>query len=334
MLIRHYRTRSPAMNDLTTLIADRLSQNQWGLLGNQGHILGIDLGSYGLRAALVDLHNHTYRAAVSEQIDGSPDEITAQAVAMGRRLLNEAGIGADRLVRVGVGFNGPVDLRRGTVRLSPRHAVWENYPLQERFEQAFDAVTLIDNDANLIALAEATFGVGRGRQHLFYLHLSSGVGGGLVLNGRLYHGADSLAGEIGHAVVGHGWDGTGVPETLEELVSISGLTRQAARLGLTADRLELIFSDAPAAVEVIDRTVDILATRIAQIVALLDPEVVVLGGIVVRIGGSAFIERIAARVNHFLAPQLARSLPVVASTLGPDSVTIGALALALDSLAD
>lgn len=322
------------MNDLPTLIAERLSQNQWGLLGNQGYILGVDLGSYGLRTALVDLQHHTYRTTVAEHADGNPDDVVANSLHMAQQLLQEAGITSDRLVRVGVGFNGPVDLRHGTVRLSPRHTVWENYPLQERFEQAFDTVTLIDNDANLIALAEATFGVGRGKQHLFYMHLSSGVGGGLVLDGRLYHGATSLAGEIGHAVVGHRWDGTGRPETLEELVSINGLMRQAAAGGLAAERLEDIFSDHPVAQQVTTQTVDLLATRIAQTVALLDPEIVVLGGIVVRIGGQRLVERIAARVNDFLAPQMARSLPVVAATLGPESVTIGAVALALDSLAD
>lgn len=237
-------------------------------------------------------------------------------------------------MRVSVGFSGPVDRRFGTVRLAPRMPGWENYPLQERFEQAFDAVTLLDNDANLIALGEATFGVGAGRQHLTYLHLSSGVGGGLVLNGRLYHGATSMAGEIGHAVVGHGWDGTGRPETLEELVSIGGLLRRAAIYGLSTDNLEQIFGESNAGRRVVQETVDLMATRCAQIVALMDPEMIVLGGIVVRIGGEPFVRAIAEKVNDFIAPQIARPLPVVASILGADSVTVGAIADALDSLSD
>jgi glucokinase len=211
---------------------------------------------------------------------------------------------------------------------------WENFPLQERFEQAFDAVTLIDNDANLIALGEATFGAGKGCQHLFYMHLSSGVGGGLVLNGRLYHGATSTAGEIGHAVVGQGWDGTGRPETLEELASIAGLLRRAAKYGLHTDNLEQIFAASPAGERVVNETVDLLAVRCAQTVALIDPEMIVLGGIVVRIGGERFVRAIGERVNSFIHPQFARPLPVHASVLGADSVTVGAVALALDSLSD
>ncbi len=323
------------MKDLPTLISERLTQNLWGVLGNQGHILGIDLGSYGLRVALVDLQHHTYHTAAIEDIDHeSPDSTVNRVIELARNIMAREGVTVDRLVRVGVGFSGPVDLRFGTVRLAPRRPGWENYPLQERFEQAFDAVTLIDNDANLIALGEATFGVGKGCQHLFYFHLSTGVGGGAVLNGRLYHGAHSMAGEIGHAVVGHGWDGDGRPETLEELVSIGGLLRRAKARGFPAQRLEDVFSDHPIAREVVQHTIDLMATRIAQVIALLDPEIVVLGGIVVRIGGDRFVESIAAKVNDFIAPQFTRPVPVVASVLGPDSVAIGAVAMALDSLSD
>jgi glucokinase len=322
------------MAELQTLIRERLAQNRWGMLGNQGYVLGVDLGSYGLRASLVDLQHHTFTAGHTELPGDGPEEVVASAIELARGLLKQAGTTPDRLVRVGVGFNGPVDIQRGTARLLPRATGWENFPLQERFEQAFDAVTLIDNDANLIALGEATFGVGKGCQHLFYLHLSSGVGGGMVLDGRLYHGATSTAGEIGHAVVGQGWDGAGRPETLEELASISGMLQRASRHGLNTDNLEEIFAASPAGQKVVQETVDLLAVRCAQIVALLDPEMIVLGGIVVRIGGEPFVNAIGQKVNNFIAPQLVRPLPVVASILGPDSVTIGATALALDSLSD
>lgn len=322
------------MGELQTLIKERLEHNSWGLLGNQGYVLGIDLGSYGLRAALADLKNHTFTSTNTDLQGSTPDEMVEHTIGLARKLLKQNGVTPERLVRVGVGFGGPLDLRHGVVRLSPRQPGWENYPLQERFEQAFDAVTLIDNDANLIALGEATFGVGKGRQHLFYLHLSSGVGGGAVLDGRLYHGASSMAGEIGHAVVGRGWDGTGRPETLEELVSIGGLMRRARQQGLETSNLEEIFSEHPAGKRVVQETVDLIATRLAQTIALLDPEMVVLGGIVVRIGGEPFVRAIADKVNDFIAPQFARPVPVVPSSLGPDSVTVGALALGLDSLSD
>jgi glucokinase len=322
------------MTNLETLIKGRLAHNRWGLLGNQGYVLGIDLGSYGLRAMLLDLSGQHISSVHQDLVVQAPDAVVEHALGLARSLLTQAHVTDDRLVRVGVGFNGPLDLRHGTVRLSPRMSGWENYPLQERFEQAFDAVTLIDNDANLIALAEATFGTGAGHQHLFYLHLSSGVGSGAVLNGRIYHGGSSMAGEIGHAVVGRGWDGSGRPETLEELASLGGLLKRAKQLGLQTTNLEDIFGDHPVGKQIVHEQVDLLAVRIAQTVALLDPEMVLLGGIVARIGGEAFVQAIATKVGDFIAPQFARPIPVLAASLGPDSVTIGALALALDSLAD
>ncbi|WP_129626402.1 ROK family protein [Candidatus Oscillochloris fontis] len=322
------------MTDLHTLIRERLSHNRGGLLGSQGYILGVDLGSYGLRTALVDLAHSTIISSDAEIKQTEPDAIVEHAIGMARGLLKQADITADRLVRVGVGFGGPIDLRRGVIRLAPRMEGWENYPLQERFEQAFDTVTLIDNDANLIALGEAMFGAAKDCQHVFYMHLSSGVGGGAVLNGRLYHGATSTAGEIGHAVVGRGWDGTGRPETLEELVSIRALLRRAKSLGLETENLADIFSNHPAGQQVVHETVELIATRCAQIVALLDPEMIVLGGIVVRMGGESFVQAIGDKMHSCVTPQFVQPIPVVASTLGPDSVTMGAVALALDSLVD
>jgi glucokinase len=320
------------MSDLHSLIRERIAHNHWGFLGTQGAVLGVDLGSYGLRASLIDLNNHTSFSVSHEPETTDPEAVVAKAIEMAQQLLRESPIDAGHLVRVGIGFPGPVDRRHGTVRLSPRIAGWENFPLQERFEQAFDAVTLIDNDANLIALGEATFGIGKEYQHLFYLHLSSGVGGGIVLDGHIYHGATSTAGEIGHAVVGRGWNSDDQPETLEELASISGLLRRASKLGLETTNLEEIFSDNKIGRQVVDETTNLLSTRIAQIIALLDPQMVVLGGIVVRIGGATFIEAIKQQVDRYIAPQFARPVEVVASTLGIESVTAGALALALDSL--
>lgn len=322
------------MTDPKMLVQEQLAHNSWGLLGTQGYVLGIDLGGYGLRAALVDLHNHTYVSTHTDTPDGHPQDVVERVIVMVRTLLADNGVTPDRLVRIGVGFGGPVDPLRGVIRLSTRMSGWENFPIKDSIEHAFDAVTLVDNDANLIALGEATFGIGHGSNHLFYMHLSSGVGGGLVLNGQLYHGATATAGEIGHAVVGQTWDGFGQPSTLEQLVSIQGLSERARSLGLSTNNLNDIFSDHPLGRRVVAETVDLLAMRLAQIVALLDPEIIVLGGIVVRIGGDDFVQAIERQMHQFIAPQFARPVQVSASVLGFDSIAIGALALALKSLQD
>jgi glucokinase len=322
------------MHDPQSLVQSRLPHLSSGMLGAQGYVLGLDIGSYGLRAALIGLHDNSYASAHRDPSSATADGWVAEALDLARGLLDAHGVASDRLVRVGAGFAGPVDARRGIVLLSPRMSGWERFPLAEHVQAAFGAVTLVDNDANLIALAEATFGVAHQLQHLVYVHLSSGVGGGLVLDGRLYHGATTTAGEIGHAVVGPVdpvWSRE-KPGTLEQHVSISGLLRRAAELGLHTTRLEDIFGEHPIARQVVAEAVDLLGVRLSQIVALLDPQAIVLGGIVVRSGGDAFIEAVTQRMHSYLRPPIERSVPVYAAILGAESVAIGGAALALESM--
>jgi len=324
------------MNDPQPLVQDRLSRNSWGFLSNQGYILGMDIGSHGSRAALIDLHSHTYHCAHREVSTGGADAIVSDAIALAHELLAKHNVTPDRVVRVGVGFAGPVDARSGIVHLSHRMSGWEKFPLKQHIEDAFGAVTLLDNDANLIALAEATFGVGRDVQDLFYLHLSSGVGGGLVLDGRLYHGATTTAGEIGHAVVGpiDPQHPQGPPHTLEQHLSIQGLLARAAELGLQTDLLSDIFGANPIGRQVMSEAADLLAVRLSQIVALIDPQIIVLGGVVTRNGGDAFLEAIEAHMRSYVASLVEKPVEIVASVLGFESVAIGGLALALESMRD
>jgi glucokinase len=296
----------------------------------------MDIGSYGLRSALIDLHSHTYHCAYRDTTSGNAEELLSDSIGLAHELLSKHNVAPDRLVRVGVGFGGPVDARRGVVVLSHRVPGWEQLPLQQRIEDEFGATTLIDNDANLIALAEATFGIGRDVDSLFYLHLSSGVGGGLVLNRRLYHGAATMAGEIGHAPVGpiDPLHPDGPPHTLEQHLSINGLLQRAAELGLETDLLSDIFGDSPIGRRVVVEAVDVLAVRLAQIVALVDPQLIILGGAVTRAGGDTFVEAIEQRMRGYMASLVERPVAVVSSVLGFESVAIGGLALALESMRD
>ncbi|MFN8480149.1 MAG: ROK family protein [Kouleothrix sp.] len=324
------------MNDPQPLVQDRLTHNSWGFLGQQGYVLGMDIGGYGLRTALIDLQNHTYHPAYREISGGNASELLASSIELTQALLHQHGVEPGRLVRIGVGFAGPVDARRGVVLRSHRMAGWENFPLREHIEERFGAVTLLDNDANLIALAEATFGVGRDLQHLFYLHLSSGVGGGLVLDGRLYHGATTMAGEVGHAVVGaiDPMYPNEAPRTLEQHLSIRGILQRAADLGCSTDLLSEIFSDPQAGQQMINEAAELLAVRLSQIIALVDPQMIILGGVVARQAGEPLINAIKQRIPAYMASLIERPVQIVPSVLGFESVSIGALALALESMRD
>lgn len=324
------------MSEPLELVQRWLERGRSDLMGSQGSVLGVDIGSYGLRVLLADLQGQQVLTDHRPFPEGDADAVVAQALDLTRTLLDRAGTSAQQLVRIGIGFGGPVDDVAGVTRLSHRLSGWERYPLAQRFEDAFDAPALIDNDANVIALGEASCGAGSEVNSLFYLHLSSGVGGGLVLGGRLYDGATTTAGEIGHAIVRY--DGPpcscGAKGHLESYVSVGGLLRRANELGLRTDDLAEVFADGEPGQQTVAEATELLGTTLANVVNLIDPHMIVVGGIVARIGGDRLLQAVHDRLLDALPPTMRRDLPVVSATFGYDSVAVGALALAACSLRD
>jgi len=312
-----------------------LQRGQSDLIGSHGAVVGVDLGSYGLRAIAADLHGEQVIADARPMPDGAPDLVVAQALDLVQSVIAEGGWSTQQVVRVGVGFGGPVDAHAGVTRVSYRMSGWEQYPVADRFEAQLGAPTLLDNDANVTALGEAQCGVGSDVRNVFYLHLSTGVGGGLVIDKRLYGGATTTAGEIGHAIVRR--DGPrcscGGFGHLEAYVSIGGLLRRAGELNLHTDDLEHVFND-DAGRQTIEEAVELLSRALANVVTLLDPDMIVVGGTVARIGGEPFLALVRHGLGDSLPPTMRRNVPLVASTFGADSVAVGALALAMQSLGE
>ena len=130
----------------------------------------------------------------------APPQADAQSdVATVLRLADEV-LAGEKPAAVGVSFGGPVDAPNGIVRLSHHVPGWEDFPLRERLQAHFGVPVNIENDANVAAFGEYRFGAGQGCSSLLYVTVSTGVGGGWVLDGRIWHGADGIAGEIGHTV--------------------------------------------------------------------------------------------------------------------------------------
>lgn len=312
-----------------------LQRGQSDLIGSQGVLVGVDLGSYGLRAIAADMNGERIVSDNRALPDATPDAVVADALDLVQGLIAHNGWSPEQVVRVGIGFGGPVDAHAGVTRVSYRLPGWEQFPVADRFEAALGAPTLLDNDANVTALGEAQCGVGHAVRNVFYLHLSTGVGGGMVIDKRLYGGATTTAGEIGHAIVrrdgprcscgGHGH--------LEAYVSIGGLLRRAGELDLHTDDLEQVFND-DAGRQTIEEAVELLGRALANVVTLLDPDMIVVGGTVARIGGEPFLALVRQQLGDSLPPTMRRDVPLVASTFGADSVAVGALALAMQSVGE
>jgi glucokinase len=229
--------------------------------------------------------------------------------------------------RCGVGFGGPVEFSLRRVALSTHVGGWSNFPLAQRLEEVLRAPVTLDNDANAGALGEARYGAGRGALPLFYMTLSTGIGGGIVLeDGSLcrsvYRGADSWAGEIGHITL-H-------PDGPECLCGARGcFERMCCGLWLERDHgkpaRELMRDSDFVARYAVD-----LAQGLKAAIMLLNPARIVIGGGIAQAGDRLFLP-LRAELRRQVTNWSRARLDVVPAALGDDSVLWGALALARDS---
>lgn len=240
---------------------------------------------------------------------------------------------------VGVGFGGPVDRARGRIEASHQIEGWGGFPLSEWLHSITGLPVVLDNDANTAALGEARSGAGRGCNPVFYVTLGSGVGGGLVLDGAIYHGAPPGEAEIGHLrldqsgrTVESACSGWAVDRKIREAVKHEAagvLAREVQPLaGGEARALPpaLALGD-PVAQRIVDETAGDLGFALSHVIHLFHPEVIVLGG-----GLSLIGESWRSAVEKALAPLVmrvfARTYRVALAQLLEDSVPVGALHLA------
>ncbi len=222
--------------------------------------------------------------------------------------------------RCGIGFGGPVDFENQRVILSTHVAGWEGFDLPHHIEKLIGLLPIMDNDANAGALGEASYGAGRGFRPLFYMTLSTGIGGGIITTGdSVYRGADSYAGEIGHLTIR--------PDGPDCLCGSRGcLERMCCGLWLERDHgrpaSELMRDAAFVQCYVVD-----LALGLKAAIMLLNPARIVIGGGISKAGDRLFVPLRQELARQITAWSRAR-IDVVPAALGDDSVLYGAMALA------
>ncbi|MBI3829494.1 MAG: ROK family protein [Planctomycetes bacterium] len=307
-------------------------------------VLAFDFGGTKARCALVarDGQLGPTRVLKRPESDDGPRWLE-RMLAEGRTLLGEAGPKGPRAV--GVSFGGPVD---NNGRIFSMHVPgWESIDLRHSMQAAFGRPCCIDNDANLGGLGEQRFGVGKDTPNLAYFTVSTGVGGGVVLDGKVYRGTHGIAGEFGHIPV-RPFDAD-APECacgkrgcVESLASGRAIARDGksalAALGmpvpedLTAEQVFAAAAKGDAwALKVRDRAVDALAHGAAAVLCVLDLPVVVIGGGVAQAGEVLFAP-LRKRVEEALPEVLRGRAQVRQAALGDFSPLLGAAALALDHL--
>jgi glucokinase len=308
-------------------------------------LLALDYGGTKHTVAVVARGEHHWRAF--QRVFSPPDADARYDIQTVQSVVREL-LGETQPAAIGVSFGGPVDAATGIVRLSHHVPGWENVPLREILEAEFEVPANVDNDANVAALGEHRFGAGQGYESLMYITVSTGVGGGWVLDGQIWHGADSMAGEIGHTMVDP--DGPVCPcgkrGCLERLASgpyIAQRAREWLEMGsdrgrvlraLAGDDLRAIdaqlVSQAAAkgdelAWEALEVAAWALGVSIGNAANLINPQRFVLGGGVTKAGGR-FWEVIRRVARETAMPEV--HFDVVPAALGDDAPLWGAVALA------
>jgi len=315
----------------------------------QEHIIAVDLGGTNIRAALFStrqpgiLKRESVKTEAQRGVEAVLDLIcrTIQAVMPDDRASVRA---------VGIGAPSPVDPFRGIVVRAPNLPGWINVPAGEMLEQRLQMPVRLGNDANLAALAEWKFGAGQGCNDLIYLTISTGIGGGIISGGRLIVGAHGLAGEPGHfTVVADGPPcGCGGKGHLETVASGTAIARRARELlpGLpSASLIRKLSGDDPARVtaklvseaaaqgddqarSLYDEAGTYIGRAVADMLSLLNPEVIILGGGVAR-AGDLLLEPVRQAAKRFaMAPSYTDPLRIVRAQMVDDAGLFGAFVLA------
>ncbi|MCX8065921.1 MAG: ROK family protein [Candidatus Hydrogenedentes bacterium] len=254
---------------------------------------------------------------------------------------------------IGIGFGGPVDSNKGSVLTSHQIAGWQGYPLKRRFEEEFSLPVIVANDANSSGWAEYVCGAGKGTRNFFYMNIGSGIGGALVIDGKLYDGQGYGAGEIGHTYVPD-WtrNELGAFDKLENICSGWNIEKRLKTEGyVPKDSLmykkgggypesftckllaECAREGDSFAVAELDRVSKSLSIAISNVITLFNPEKIALGG-GVSLMGDVLIERIKEKVDEIVFGPFKNKYEILPCALGEQVVLVGAILLASDLVKD
>jgi len=302
-----------------------------------GGVVGVDIGHGHVRVAVSD-RSARILAEVETATDADPHGASTLDLAahLVRRAADDAETPTGDLLCVGLCVPGPIDRRSARVGSSVLPG-WNELAPADELSRRLDLPVVVDNDANLGAMAEHQHGAGRGTADLLYVKLASGVGAGLVLGGRLHRGATGLAGEVGHVLAREGGDvcrcgSRGCLETEVSTRRLLELLRPVYDDLDLAGLLELDTSGETAVRRVLTDAGHTTGRVLAQVCTVLNPARIVVGG---SLGSSpTLVEAIRAGVDRYSHPEAAAACDVVSGHFGGRAELIGSVALAISRAAE
>lgn len=311
---------------------------------NKSCVIGIDLGGTKISGALADLNGnvlsqHTIPTNASE----GENAVLERIISVIQTVINNSGKKIKDVKTIGIGSPGPLDVEKGMILTTP-NLPFEHFNIVQPIEEKFNVPTYLDNDANVAAIGEYMLGAGKGTKNMLYITVSTGIGGGAIINGNIYRGHTSNALEVGHMTLVE--DGPkcncgnyGCVEVLASGTAIARQANEAIEEGLETSLKKYnpvtsyeVFKEAAngdkVAGEIIDKSLNYLGICVANLIASFDPEMVVIGGGVSKAGSLVF-EKVRKVVNKRCFKAMAESVKIVPAGLGTDAGVLGAVALAL-----
>ncbi len=250
---------------------------------------------------------------------------------------------------ISVAAPGPLNPYEGIIYRAPNIPEWENLPLREHLQRRFNVPVFLGNDANLAALGEWLYGVGKGHHHLIYITVSTGIGAGVIIEDRLLQGNRGLAAEMGHITVlpngplcgcgqrGHleaVASGPAIVRWVEQEISQGSFSSLIGEKNITAKKIaQAAQSGDSLAIAALQRAGFFLGQALADFLHIFNPSLVIIGGGVSQSGELLFSPMMKALKEHVMSPQYLHGLIVTQASFGDEVVLIGALALARSQLA-
>lgn len=307
-------------------------------------IIGIELGATHISCVLTDLRCKVRACwSASVQVRDQPELALEKMVTAVRSVLEAGGVQPSQVLGIGVAVPSPIDARRPGA-LSPLLVpAWRGYNIIHHLEQAFSLPVSVDNDANLGALAELWWVSGRTARNLVYIKVATGIGAGLIVDGHIFRGSGGIAGEIGHTAIdpnGPRCD-CGLQGCLTTFIGTHFLLERAANrmradgskrpVPRTLDELvDIALEGEPHAVEAIRYTGDRLGIGVANLLNLLNPDTVVLGGGITR-AGDLLLDAVRDKVATMSLSESTSQAEIRLSELDEWGIAVGAATLVLES---
>ena len=301
-----------------------------------GYVIGIKLMEDHAIGALTDLEATVIVKDLIQLPDQSTTTVIRVLARLVERLISKAGIVKKKLIGVGIGLAGIVDFERGLLRQSPFFG-WRDFPIRAQLQPHVKVPVYLDNDVNTLSMAEQWFGAGQGIDDFLTLTVGRGIGLGIVANGRFYRGTGGGAGEFGHTLIDP--DGPvcdcGKRGCLETYVAYPGLIREAQSVNpniMTIDDI-LVLNESmdPDVKLVLEKAGDLLGRSVANLINLLNPKLIIVGGEGVRLGKN-FFDPMQFAIKKYSVPEMFGDCQIRIEPWGDDAWARGAASLVLRQL--